>query len=65
MIGKCLCGEVQFELLDDIPNLYRCHCSLCRKQDGAFSNTATIIDEEQFSWKSLHTPKVNRSMTFH
>ena len=44
MIGKCLCG--------DIPNLYQCHCSLCRKQGGAYSNAATIIHEDQFSWKS-------------
>ena len=51
MIGKCLCGEIQFELLGDIPNLYQCHCSLCRKQGGASSNVATIIPEGQFSWK--------------
>lgn len=52
MIGKCLCGEVQFELCGDIPNLYQCHCSLCRKQGGSSANAATIIHESQFSWKS-------------
>ncbi len=50
MIGKCLCGGVQFELRGEIPNLYQCHCTLCRKQGGTFSNAATIIHEDQFSW---------------
>ena len=30
MQGKCLCGGVRFTLSGEIPNLYQCHCSLCR-----------------------------------
>ena len=52
MIGKCLCGEVQFELLGEVPNLYECHCLLCRKQSGTSSNTATFIHESNFAWLS-------------
>jgi hypothetical protein len=51
MIGKCLCGGVEFEIADTIPNLYQCHCSQCRKQGGSASNSATIVNEKQFSWK--------------
>jgi hypothetical protein len=51
MIGKCLCGEVEFEVVGIIPNLYQCHCSQCRKQGGSASNSATIVNKIQFSWK--------------
>ena len=51
MIGKCLCGGVEFEIAGAIPNLYQCHCSQCRKQGGSASNSATIVNEKQFSWK--------------
>ncbi|OIO57759.1 MAG: aldehyde-activating protein [Alphaproteobacteria bacterium CG_4_10_14_0_2_um_filter_63_37] len=49
MLGQCLCGAVQFELLTR-PKLYQCHCSLCRKQGGSVSNTATIVAAERFRW---------------
>lgn len=50
MIGKCLCGEVAFEILGSIPRLYQCHCSLCRKQSGTASNAATIVGARKFRW---------------
>ena len=50
MRGKCLCGLVGFEVVGTIPYLYQCHCSLCRKQGGSSSNTATIIGSEHFRW---------------
>lgn len=52
MIGKCLCGEIQFKISDALPNLYQCHCSLCRQQSGTASNAATLIHENNFSWLS-------------
>lgn len=52
MIGKCLCSAVQFKITGDVPNLYQCHCSLCRKQSGAASNAATLVHKDKFSWKS-------------
>jgi hypothetical protein len=48
----CLCGQVEFEIVGAIPNLYQCHCSLCRKQGGSSSNTATVIGRENFRWLS-------------
>lgn len=50
MQGKCLCGQVAFEILGAIPKLYQCHCSLCRKQGGSASNTATIVPSDKFRW---------------
>jgi len=52
MLGKCLCGSVEFEVAGRIPRLYQCHCSLCRKQGGSASNTATIVDSICFRWVS-------------
>jgi len=51
MIGKCLCGEVEFKVTGAIPNLYQCHCSQCRKQGGSSSNSATIVNGKEFRWK--------------
>jgi len=50
MLGKCLCGEVQFEVVGQLPNFYQCHCSLCRKLTGSASDTATFVDTRQFIW---------------
>jgi hypothetical protein len=50
MRGKCLCGQIEFEIVGVVPKLYQCHCSLCRKQGGASSNTAAIIAKENLRW---------------
>ncbi|RKG34902.1 S-(hydroxymethyl)glutathione synthase [Acinetobacter guerrae] len=49
--GSCLCGIVQFQFeYSMIKTFYRCYCSLCRKQSGAASNTATLIQAQLFHW---------------
>lgn len=50
MIGKCLCGDVEFEISGTMPNFYQCHCSLCRKLSGSASDTATFLNKAQFHW---------------
>ena len=52
MKGECLCGSVSFEIEGDLPNLYQCHCSLCRKATGSSANAATLVKEEHFRWLS-------------
>ena len=52
MKGKCLCGEVEFKLSGDVPNIYQCHCSLCRKVSGSASNSAILVESKNFSWLS-------------
>ncbi len=50
MRGTCLCGKVEFEVEGTGYKLYQCHCSLCRKQGGSVSNTATIVPNGKFRW---------------
>ena len=52
MRGECLCSAVTFEIIGATPKLYQCHCSLCRKQGGSTSNTATVVTSENFRWLS-------------
>lgn len=50
--GACLCGAVIFKLnLKKIKMMYRCYCSLCRKQSGATSNASTFVQTELFQWQ--------------
>lgn len=50
--GSCLCGEVSFELSGELPPIYQCHCSLCRKVSGSSSNSALIVKSSSFKWRS-------------
>lgn len=52
MRGECLCGEVAFEIEGELPNLYQCHCSLCRKATGSIANAATFVEGKRFRWLS-------------
>lgn len=52
MKGECLCGNVKFEIKEEIRNFYQCHCSLCRKVTGSSSSTATFINASAFRWIS-------------
>ncbi len=54
MRGRCLCGQVEFEILGADPRLYQCHCSLCRKQSGSAASAGAIIAKENFRWLSGH-----------
>lgn len=47
MKGSCLCGNVEFEVDGEIFNIYQCHCSLCKKQSGSTSNSATIVGKDK------------------
>ena len=50
MRGHCLCGKVEFEIDGRRFKLYQCHCSLCRRQGGSLSNTASIVANNNFHW---------------
>ena len=52
MKGNCLCGEIAFEVIEPIPAIYKCYCSLCRKQTGSTCNTAMAVNSAQFRWLS-------------
>lgn len=50
--GKCLCGVTEFacDIQTNPLKIYQCHCSLCKKQTGSSSNSATIIPMADFKW---------------
>jgi len=50
MQGACLCGAVRFEIDGSHYKIYQCHCSLCRRQSGSSSNTATVVPNQSFRW---------------
>ena len=50
MQGKCFCGGVVFQLDGNLPKLYQCHCSKCRRVSGSSANAAMIVAREQLSW---------------
>jgi hypothetical protein len=50
MNGKCLCGAVEFEIVGQLPKIYQCHCSQCRKVTGSASNSGLIVPVKQFRW---------------
>lgn len=50
MIGSCLCGNVEFEVDGHEFNIYQCHCSLCKKQSGTSSNSATLVSGDRFQF---------------
>jgi hypothetical protein len=52
MRGSCLCRKIEFQVRDDLPKIYQCHCSLCRKQGGSSSNSALLVKARNFSWIS-------------
>ncbi|MBP2228000.1 hypothetical protein J2847_001282 [Azospirillum agricola] len=52
MKGSCFCGGVSFEIRGEIPDLYQCHCSLCRKVTGAAANAAFVVPASDFAWRS-------------
>lgn len=48
--GNCLCGDIKFQLNGDLPHIYQCHCSLCRKVSGSSSNSAMLVKIDAFQW---------------
>ena len=46
--GGCLCGAVRYELTEEIHDFYHCHCSICRKCQGAVYLTYASVDRSGF-----------------
>ena len=68
--GRCLCGQVQFEIYGKLRDIVNCHCSKCRKfhgNYGAYTNVKVenlkITEQKSLKWyKSTtdETPNVHR-----
>ena len=44
--GRCLCGQVQFELQGELRGVVNCHCSKCRKFHGNYGAYTSIKVEK-------------------
>lgn len=52
--GRCLCGQIEYEIDGDIGTIAYCHCSFCRRTSGsAFASNATILADTFRSGASL------------
>ena len=40
--GKCLCGQVQFEIYGELRDIVNCHCSKCRKFHGNYGAYTSV-----------------------
>ncbi len=49
--GRCMCGEITYEIHNGIGAITHCHCTTCRKAHGsAFSSVAAVqIDDFKFT----------------
>ena len=52
MKGKCLCGQIEFKVTGDLPNLYQCHCGLCKKATGTAASSGLVVGLDNLEWIS-------------
>ena len=48
--GQCLCGNVKFEVDGKVSELYKCHCSRCRKYTGTSNSTMFATAIRNLTW---------------
>lgn len=47
--GSCLCGEISYEISQNVGNIIHCHCIKCRKAHGAAFSSVAKIEDKNFS----------------
>lgn len=50
MLGRCLCGGVQFEAIEATTSIGMCHCSKCRRVSGVASNAEFMVARNKLRW---------------
>jgi hypothetical protein len=50
--GSCLCGGVRFEITGPLTGPLNCHCSMCRKAQGAAFRSRVGVRVVDFHWLS-------------
>ncbi len=48
--GSCLCGEVEYEITENLGIFQYCHCSRCRKFTGSAYAANFFVAQDQFKW---------------
>ena len=59
-LGRCHCGEVQFKIKSDFPELTTCDCSICLRKNALMvkvheSNFTLLKGEKSLSEYQFHT----------
>lgn len=49
MTGRCLCGEVSYELAGDLIATAVCHCEHCQRQSGGAFSVNLVAHESQLT----------------
>ncbi len=47
--GRCLCGELQYQVLSPPSRVTICHCQFCQRATGSAYLVEPIFDKEEFS----------------
>ncbi len=47
--GSCFCERVQYQA-GGFTEIFKCHCSKCRKVFGSASSAASLVPEQEFRW---------------
>ena len=50
MKGKCLCGQIEYEITGNLSNLYQCSCTICQKASGTSKSSSLITDANGVKW---------------
>ncbi len=50
--GGCYCGENRFEISASAVDTHHCHCSICRRLQGAAFVTLSIFPRNAFKWSA-------------
>lgn len=50
--GSCLCGGVQYQVSGRLYRALNCHCSMCRKAQGAAFRSRAAAKAAEFAWLS-------------
>jgi hypothetical protein len=48
--GSCLCGGIKFEITAPLLGASNCHCTMCRKQQGAAFRSRARVPKSDFKW---------------
>ncbi|MCP4035409.1 MAG: GFA family protein [bacterium] len=46
--GRCLCGDVEYEIEGSISPIWLCHCSKCRRANGSAFHASAICRAQNF-----------------
>lgn len=49
MTGRCLCGDVSYEITGDVIATAVCHCDHCQRQSGGAFSVNLIVHESQLA----------------